>query len=797
MRSIHDPAQEASDPRAAAAILASSPLFASLTPIDRAKLAAVLEDRAVPAGEVVFEAGGRGDALYILRSGTAERWVAGSAIGTLVPPDIFGELALLTDEPRSASVVARTPLLVWVLPRARFQPLLQAEPELLLRLSAAVSRQLAAARATLGELQSELDGWVSERLAELTPRQRNLVQLAAVLERLDPELLALATESSPNAAEPELAEIASRSPLIAGDVRGYRVPTAIRGAVVRCLDTAELRRRLGPGARETALALQARGEIVAAMALYLASGSTDDARRLYGAAPEPVRRALLRDDRLPSEWRAQLGLGATAEPWREAASGTDSPPDHPPRAGDVRARLRLLGALAAALPLVILWSSPPPGLAVEGWRALLVLIAGALLLAFDVFPDAIVALLMAAGWVVPGVVEARVALAGFSSEAWLLVLSVLAVGVAVGNTGLLYRAALIALTRAPTAYAWRVLVLALVGILVTPTIPNATSRVALAAPIVREVAEALSYQAGSRAAAGLGLAALVGFGQMAGLFLTGSSVGLLVHGLLPPETRAQFGFGAWFLAALPVHLVLFALAIGAIVVWYRPEVTTEEGARRLALQRAVLGRTSRAEWLSLTVLVGLVAGFLTEPFHQIDPSWWGVAALVLLVQGGVLDATTLRTGVNWSFLIFFGAITSLGSVFSALQIDRWLAELLATPVGALAATPTLFCIGLALAGFALSLVVRWQAAAPLLTLVATPAASAAGIHPFLVALIALVATQAWFLPFQSTLYLAIYHGSGELFSHTQARRLALVWGPMVLLALVTAVPVWRWMGLLR
>src|SRR5215208_4033724 len=125
MRSIHDPAQEASDPRAAAAILASSPLFASLTPIDRAKLAAILEDRAVPAGEVVFEAGGSGDALYILRSGTAERWVAGSAIGTLVPPDIFGELALLTDEPRSASVVARTPLLVWVLPRARFQPLLQ------------------------------------------------------------------------------------------------------------------------------------------------------------------------------------------------------------------------------------------------------------------------------------------------------------------------------------------------------------------------------------------------------------------------------------------------------------------------------------------------------------------------------------------------------------------------------------------------------------------------------------------------------------------------------------------------
>ena len=105
-------------------------------------------------------------------------------------------------------------------------------------------------------------------------------------------------------------------------------------------------------------------------------------------------------------------------------------------------------------------------------------------------------------------------------------------------------------------------------------------------------------------------------------------------------------------------------------------------------------------------------------------------------------------------------------------------------------------IGLALAGFVLSLLIRWQAAAPLLTLVATPAASSAGIDPFLVGLISLVATQAWFFPFQSTVYLALYHGSGELFSHRDARPLALLWGPLVLLSLVAAVPAWRWMGLL-
>jgi divalent anion:Na+ symporter, DASS family len=283
---------------------------------------------------------------------------------------------------------------------------------------------------------------------------------------------------------------------------------------------------------------------------------------------------------------------------------------------------------------------------------------------------------------------------------------------------------------------------------------------------------------------------------MSGLFLTGSSVGLLVYGLLPPEVRAEFSFGRWFLAALPLHLVLFALALLAIIIWYRPEADPPGGAERLALQRAVLGPTTRAEWLSLAVLVSLVVGFLTEPLHGVDGAWLGIAALVALVVGGVLDATMLRTGVNWNFLIFFGVITSLGGVFSSLGIERWLADLLRGPTAALAAAPTLFCLGLALAGFVLSLLIRWQAAAPLLTLVATPAASTAGIDPFLVGLISLVATQVWFFPFQSTVYLALYHGSGELFSHRDARPLALLWGPMVLLSLVAAVPIWRLMGLL-
>ena len=60
---------------------------------------------------------------------------------------------------------------------------------------------------------------------------------------------------------------------------------------------------------------------------------------------------------------------------------------------------------------------------------------------------------------------------------------------------------------------------------------------------------------------------------------------------------------------------------------------------------------------------------------------------------------------------------------------------------------------------------------------------------------ALVSTQVWFLPYQSTVYLALYHGSGECWSHAMARPMALLWGALVLLSITASVPVWQAMGL--
>ncbi len=777
--------KETQTPLEAAKALASIPVFEALTPVDRAKLAGVLEERWLDPGTVVFEAGAEGDALYILREGTAERRVAGAVIDLIRPLAVFGELSLLTDARRSSSVVAVTPLHLWVLPRQRFHSLLRGEPELMLDLMGAMGLELARTRQTLGALRWELHGWVGQRLAARTPEDRLLIEAAAFFERPPARILARVASLDDAGTGERLQALARGTPLLHEDDDGIHIPAAVRNAVRHNVALQGREREVAARIRTAAEALEREGHLEDAAHGYLAAGAPVEARRVLesmpDADPELLARTAAADPAAP-----RTGMGEGAAPATPVATR--------PVVSRFRGVARFAWIAVALLPLALWNVTPPAGLEPAGWRALLTLVSAAVLFASEALPETAVALGLLVSWGATGIVPPRVALEGFATETWLLVLTVLAVGAAVGNTGLLYRAALAALGRRPRGFAHRCLTLALVGTAVTPTLPNATARVALAAPMVREIAEALGYRPGDRAAAGLALAALIGFGQMSALFLTGASVGLLVHGLLPPEVRDQFGFAGWLLAALPLHLVLFALAMLAVIIIYRPRSAPPQSGDRLALQRAVLGPMRREERLCAWVLSLLIAGFLTEPLHGVSGAWLGVAAFIALSAGGVLDANMIRSGVNWPFLVFLGVITSMAGVFRTLGIDAWLAQGLAEPVRALGGSSMLLCLALAVAGFALSFVVRWQAAAPLLTLVALPVGVASGVNPFLVGLIALVSTQVWFLPYQSTVYLALHHGTADLFAHRDVRRIAWLWGPMVLLSVAAAVPVWRAMG---
>jgi CRP-like cAMP-binding protein/Zn-dependent protease len=104
----------------AVAELRQIPAFATVGGND---LAEILEQgawRNLPPGETIIEQGDEGDAFYAIRSGQVEVFENGVLTRTMGPGAHFGEIALLMDVPRTATVVARTPVRLFRLPRDGF-----------------------------------------------------------------------------------------------------------------------------------------------------------------------------------------------------------------------------------------------------------------------------------------------------------------------------------------------------------------------------------------------------------------------------------------------------------------------------------------------------------------------------------------------------------------------------------------------------------------------------------------------------------------------------------------------------
>jgi CRP-like cAMP-binding protein len=126
--------------RARADLLRNVGLFAPLDRLALAQLAAHLEPVEMRSGQELFRKGDRGDALYVVASGMLGVYGdENERLSILVAGDTFGEMALLCEDPRSATVRAESASELVRLDRERFQELLEREP----KLGIVIARELA------------------------------------------------------------------------------------------------------------------------------------------------------------------------------------------------------------------------------------------------------------------------------------------------------------------------------------------------------------------------------------------------------------------------------------------------------------------------------------------------------------------------------------------------------------------------------------------------------------------------------------------------------------------------------
>ena len=123
--------------------LKGAPLFEGLSRTELVQLARVTEDLEVEPGKVLCREGEIGHEFFVIVDGKVQVTQRGRRVATRSSGDFVGEVALLTELPRTATVTAETPVRFFVLTRKDFRHLLDENPNVERKVLRALARRLA------------------------------------------------------------------------------------------------------------------------------------------------------------------------------------------------------------------------------------------------------------------------------------------------------------------------------------------------------------------------------------------------------------------------------------------------------------------------------------------------------------------------------------------------------------------------------------------------------------------------------------------------------------------------------
>lgn len=118
------------------------PLFSGLDNKELDQIASSMRERRFKAGDTVTQEGAGGVGFFVVEEGEAEVDVGGETRGVVGPGDYFGEIALINESPRTATLTARTDMLCFGMTPWDFRPLVESNSTIAWKLLTAMAEKM-------------------------------------------------------------------------------------------------------------------------------------------------------------------------------------------------------------------------------------------------------------------------------------------------------------------------------------------------------------------------------------------------------------------------------------------------------------------------------------------------------------------------------------------------------------------------------------------------------------------------------------------------------------------------------
>ena len=119
------------------------PLFSSASKQELAEIASIADEIDLPDGKVLIREGDTGREFFVLIEGTADVERGGKKVASIGAGDFFGEIALISKAPRSATIVTTSPVRALVITDRAFRQLLDESPDIQIGVLLALAERLA------------------------------------------------------------------------------------------------------------------------------------------------------------------------------------------------------------------------------------------------------------------------------------------------------------------------------------------------------------------------------------------------------------------------------------------------------------------------------------------------------------------------------------------------------------------------------------------------------------------------------------------------------------------------------